>query len=213
MGTRERRQKEREARREAILDAAERVFSSRGMDGASLEEVAQAAELGKATLYYYFPGGKKALQRAVLERAARRFFEDLIEHLGPAESLEQGVETLLTRYLDFFTSNPDTLAVVYPTMLSHGGPGSRPRLEGPPIEGGWEVHKAVTETLRERVVADAPGVAPEDLLSLLMDFLVGLGARMLAGASTEQLRRDVACFVDILAAAACHRRGGGGRRC
>jgi TetR/AcrR family transcriptional regulator len=50
----ERREREREARRHRILDAAERVFWDRGFEAAKMEEVAEAAQLGKGTLYLYF---------------------------------------------------------------------------------------------------------------------------------------------------------------
>ena len=49
-----RREREREARRNRILDAAERVFFDNGFDAAKMEDVAEAAQLGKGTLYLYF---------------------------------------------------------------------------------------------------------------------------------------------------------------
>ncbi len=42
------------------------VFRSKGYDGASLNELSQAAGLKKASLYHRFPGGKKDMTLAVL---------------------------------------------------------------------------------------------------------------------------------------------------
>ena len=53
-----RRERERLARRRAMLDAALAVFGDKGFDGATVDEVAERAEFGKGTLYNYFPGGK-----------------------------------------------------------------------------------------------------------------------------------------------------------
>ncbi len=56
-----RRDRERLARRRAILDAARAVFADKGYDQATLDEVAERAEFGKGTLYNYFPDGKEEL--------------------------------------------------------------------------------------------------------------------------------------------------------
>ena len=50
-----------------ILDAARRVFLERGLDGASIDEIAEAARAGKPTIYARFPG-KEALFTAVVMR-------------------------------------------------------------------------------------------------------------------------------------------------
>ncbi|MBL4633255.1 MAG: TetR/AcrR family transcriptional regulator [Kofleriaceae bacterium] len=49
-----RREKEKERRREDILQAAQQVFLRSGYQGATMDEVAQEAELSKGTLYLYF---------------------------------------------------------------------------------------------------------------------------------------------------------------
>src|SRR5580693_688238 len=56
---------------ERILDAAGRVFLERGFQGASVDEIAEAASAGKPTIYSRFPG-KQALFTAVIERLVRR---------------------------------------------------------------------------------------------------------------------------------------------
>ena len=49
-----RRQREREARRNQILDAAERVFVQRGFDDVTVDDIANEAEVAKGTVYLYF---------------------------------------------------------------------------------------------------------------------------------------------------------------
>ena len=53
--------------REAILDAAERLFSQRGLEAASLGDIGAAAGLSRGAPGYFF-GSKEDLYRAVLER-------------------------------------------------------------------------------------------------------------------------------------------------
>lgn len=54
MGINERKERERERRRNEILDAAETVFFEKGAKNATMDDVAEAAELSKGTLYLYF---------------------------------------------------------------------------------------------------------------------------------------------------------------
>ncbi len=54
MGIAERRQREKEQRRNLILDSAERLFFNKGINETTMDEVAETAELSKGTLYLYF---------------------------------------------------------------------------------------------------------------------------------------------------------------
>jgi TetR/AcrR family transcriptional regulator len=51
---RRRRERERNARRDSILAAAQETFTTRGFAGSTMEEVALRAEITKPTLYGYF---------------------------------------------------------------------------------------------------------------------------------------------------------------
>jgi TetR/AcrR family transcriptional regulator len=57
--------------RARILDAAVREFSENGLAGARTEQIAEAAGVNKALLYYYFQG-KEALYEAALGSVAER---------------------------------------------------------------------------------------------------------------------------------------------
>lgn len=76
MSVKKRRAREREARRAAILDAAERVLEAVGYRNLRMEEVAEAAELSKGTLYLYFEG-KDALCAGIAERRMRVLIPEL----------------------------------------------------------------------------------------------------------------------------------------
>lgn len=62
-----RRDRERLQRRSEILAAARAVFAQRGYVHATLDEVAEQAELGKGTLYNYFPDGKEEILYTLFE--------------------------------------------------------------------------------------------------------------------------------------------------
>ncbi|MBI5481108.1 MAG: helix-turn-helix transcriptional regulator, partial [Deltaproteobacteria bacterium] len=50
MGVQERRQREREARKKSVLDAARSLVRERGFNGTTSREIAKACELSEATL-------------------------------------------------------------------------------------------------------------------------------------------------------------------
>jgi TetR/AcrR family transcriptional regulator len=54
MGIVERKEREKEHRKEEILDAAQKVFFERGLVTATMDEIAETAELSKGTLYLYY---------------------------------------------------------------------------------------------------------------------------------------------------------------
>jgi AcrR family transcriptional regulator len=71
---------DKEERRNAILDAAQKLFMSYPDRLANVSEVADLAGLAKGTVYLYFPS-KEELLLALHERNSDRFFRVLIERM------------------------------------------------------------------------------------------------------------------------------------
>jgi len=66
----------REARQDAIFDALESVHADAGLDGATMQAIAQYAGMSKRTLYAIFPS-RTALLRAYMDRVAAQFMRPL----------------------------------------------------------------------------------------------------------------------------------------
>ncbi|WDO11177.1 TetR/AcrR family transcriptional regulator [Streptomyces murinus] len=56
-----RRERKKAATRQALADAALRLFSERGYDEVGVREIADAADVSVTTLFKHFPDGKEAL--------------------------------------------------------------------------------------------------------------------------------------------------------
>jgi AcrR family transcriptional regulator len=67
---------ERALRKERILTGALEVFKSKGLDGATMDEIAQKSDFGKATLYYYFHS-KEEVFAAILEDGWQKLWASL----------------------------------------------------------------------------------------------------------------------------------------
>ncbi|MGB5266446.1 MAG: TetR/AcrR family transcriptional regulator [Polyangiales bacterium] len=100
-----RRERERTARREAILDAAQELIAEQGYHGMRMDGVAEAVELSKGTLYLYFEN-RDALCAAV----AIRLLDALLPVIeGAIENTPTGldaVQQLLRKYHEFTRKNP-----------------------------------------------------------------------------------------------------------
>ncbi|KAM3099815.1 TetR/AcrR family transcriptional regulator [Phormidesmis sp. 146-35] len=57
--------------RDQIVIQLLQVFRQYGYEGATLTKISQATDLGRASLYHYFPGGKEEMANAVLEHLDR----------------------------------------------------------------------------------------------------------------------------------------------
>jgi AcrR family transcriptional regulator len=82
------------AKRELIVGAASRVFAARPYHVVLMDDVAQAAGVGKGTLYRYFPS-KEDLYLGVVAEA----FDLLIRRLERVEAEELPAEIALTRMI------------------------------------------------------------------------------------------------------------------
>jgi len=73
-----------------MVEAAERLLTLRGVEGASLSEVLKAADAPKGSVYYHFPDGKDQLISEALDLARARY----IAHV---EGLQDPTPELITR--------------------------------------------------------------------------------------------------------------------
>lgn len=67
MGVSERRRREREARRDAVLGAARELVRERGFTGTTTRLIAERCELSEATLFFYFRGKDEILSSLLFE--------------------------------------------------------------------------------------------------------------------------------------------------
>lgn len=98
-----RRERRALATREAILRAAAGVFRDRGFAETGMREIASAADLSTANLYYYFRS-KADILYFCQDHSAQRMLEAAKElakgQLGPAERLRKVIEAHLLCTLD-----------------------------------------------------------------------------------------------------------------
>lgn len=97
-----------EFRIRSILDAAMKVIARKGVEGASMQEIAEAAGISKGTIYLYFQN-----QQELLERTAEFIFTSLREKVFAAFDSEgpfaERLRGLLRVQFEFFREHKDFL--------------------------------------------------------------------------------------------------------
>lgn len=107
MGTTDRKEQTRKLRQEDIVNAAEKIFFSKGLNNATMDEVAAEAQYSKRTIYSYF-SSKEQIYDAIISRAYQimyHLYEEAFQRERPANGLEKLVLMGKT-YLDFIRKYP-----------------------------------------------------------------------------------------------------------
>ncbi len=113
--------------REAILDAAEKVFAEHGFDGTRVDVIAAESSYNKGLLFRYF-GSKLDLYAAVIRRADEQTRLLQEQSLAPlldraagldAERLRDLLRTYLQAYFDYLLAHP-RIARIYLWEMAEG---------------------------------------------------------------------------------------------
>ncbi|MFQ6606121.1 MAG: TetR/AcrR family transcriptional regulator [Fidelibacterota bacterium] len=86
---------EREARKKRIIQGALQVFQEKGLEAATMDEIASVAGFGKATLYYYF-SSKEEVFSQIMEQGWKALWTGIEEmiHLTGSSARERFIQTL-----------------------------------------------------------------------------------------------------------------------
>lgn len=96
----------------AILEAAATVFAEKGIGGARVDEIARAAGVNKATLYYKV-GDKDALYDAVLTMGLKRTADEVNALVARGTTPEEKVE----RFIRAFANSIGQMRFAAPLMM------------------------------------------------------------------------------------------------
>lgn len=111
MGIADRRQREKEQRRTEILEAAERLFFSRGYEKVTMDEIAREVELNKATIYLYFKN-KETLFATIVLRGVEILKEKYLQCMEKQVPGIVKVALMGQAYYHFAEEYPEYLRVI-----------------------------------------------------------------------------------------------------
>nr|WP_320026445.1 TetR/AcrR family transcriptional regulator [uncultured Acetobacterium sp.] len=102
----------RESKKEVILENAKQLFSEKGYDGTSMDEIAQRTGVPKSLIYYHFKCKEELLNAIVF-----KFFDayDQLLREDGADSKERA-----NSYFDYLEKNSDFLRIILVESLKRG---------------------------------------------------------------------------------------------
>ena len=116
MGIAERKERERERRRNDILDSAEVVIFKQGIDHATMDAIAEKAELSKATLYLYFES-KEEIYFAIFLRGRDKLFKLIINETENIADIQIKLKMYLSTVMAFKKKYPNYFDAIFYFMI------------------------------------------------------------------------------------------------
>jgi AcrR family transcriptional regulator len=94
-----------------VVSAALDCIARFGIRKTTLDDVARAAGVSRATLYRQFPGGKRALLDACSVAQVQRLLDDVVAAIDPAANLVDTLTAAITSAARFLIQDPATRTI------------------------------------------------------------------------------------------------------
>jgi AcrR family transcriptional regulator len=104
-----------------MLEVAGDMFAELGFHAASMDEIAERADISKPMLYAYF-GSKEGLYSAYVERSGERLVAAMDAAVDPSLEPEEQVRASMLAFYGFVEEHRQGWAVLQRELASRGGP-------------------------------------------------------------------------------------------
>jgi len=172
---------------ELILCTARRLFDSQGVANVTMSAVAEAAEIGKGTLYRHFPD-KAELLHALIDSETQDLHAQTQERLRRHECAKENLHWFVDQALDFSNRNRAVLC-----EATHHAPAAT---LNHPSRVWWR--DVLTELFRQRNSAIDPAYA-STLIFMMLDSHTLYHQQEQMGFSLEGIRLNLHTLVNQLA--------------
>jgi AcrR family transcriptional regulator len=116
MGLEDRRKREKDQRRSAILNAARKLFFEKGFRYVTVENIARKAELSKGSIYLYFRS-KEEIYTQILLNDIDKFNKKSSLIFQNGKSAAELVMDFAFTYVDFFLNDRELFRIMMTFML------------------------------------------------------------------------------------------------
>ena len=162
-----------------LLSAIAQVFEAQGYDGATLNALAAATGLGKASLYHHFPGGKPEMAAILLRGAVAALEKNAYSHLSVPGPARQRLAAFIDGFRDYVAHGERACLV---TILAQGSLGA--------VHGGEVAARFTDWQARLAVVYEEAGLKPKAARRAAAELLACLYGSLLL----TRLGNDPDCF-------------------
>ncbi len=192
-----RREREKAAHRQEILDAAIKVFAKKGFYEATLDEVAQEAEFSKGAIYLYF-SNKEDLLSTIVSDSLEEWTEFYKSTITGKESFREELTAMFNSVAERIFSHPELF-----TLLSVQHASLFNALSREKRNEACKIHNKIWESFNERVkiaieneeLRDLPPKAIEGMVHGSLDAMVHNRWDFI---TLNELKNGIVIFMDIL---------------
>ncbi|MBB5020393.1 AcrR family transcriptional regulator [Chitinivorax tropicus] len=140
MGITERRQREKEALSQKIIDAAREIFIREGYNAVTMRRIADKIEYSATAIYSHFKD-KDSLLRAITAADFRAMTESLHE-LGNVSDPIEKLRLMAHAYVEFGVTHPNQYRLIFMTRQPHYSTRVAEELHGDPEQDpyAWVIH-------------------------------------------------------------------------
>jgi AcrR family transcriptional regulator len=187
MSGEERKERERLQREREILDAAQSLFTEKGFDAMTMDEVAKRADFTKRTVYSYF-AGKEDLAAAVVARSLARLNDLFAEAVKNGTTGLECIHAIGMEFIRFAENAPADFGVLARSEGNFGDPATAPHLESVirevqrelEIMGGAIAEGIADGTIRKDLDPTLTSIYLANFSTSMMSAVRGPGSAMLA---------------------------------
>jgi AcrR family transcriptional regulator len=168
------REQTKAANRNAILDAARRVFSEIGYGAATVRDIVRETDLATGTFYNYFPD-KESVLHALLDEAAEEIRSRVREARKTSTTMQEFVEGGFRAYYGYLVEDPQTFE-----LLRRNAGTVRSLFDEPTVGAG------VAELREDLAAGIRSGLIPDHDVDYMAAAMVGAGFEV----AVRMLERD-----------------------
>ena len=117
MTVKDRKEREKLARKKAIIDAAREVFFEHGFQATTMDQIAEVAEVSKGSLYLHFPT-KEELYVTILIQGLEMLLQRFQKAVQGVKDWETRIRNIGKAYYDFYREERNYSQILF--LLQHG---------------------------------------------------------------------------------------------
>ena len=152
--------------RQDILEAAAQVFRQKGFHGASMNDIAEAVHLRKASLYHHV-SSKQEILLEILDQALEMLLTRISKITESNDSADNKLRLMIREYLQILVENIDLAAVL---LFEHRSLERRRHARHVPNRDKFESlwRDTLAEGVRTKIIkCDDPGLTTRALLGIM----------------------------------------------
>ena len=147
MSLKDRREREKEERRKQILDAARALLFEKGLNATSMNQIAKQAEIGVATIYFYYKS-KEDLFAAIQVEGLNLLYSKLEKACGKETDSAIKLKRASQVYLKFSRENKDYFDIINYFLSAPD------QIFTPDLKGQVDRHGSIIITIIEKYIKE-----------------------------------------------------------